>query len=196
MGQAKATFWSIDRIVCSAWNEQNHSAEIYISNYQGDSIVFQAVRTSDGDIVPFNIASDFRSSDWYEYTTEHDAVNSVIAEAYKDLNAWASEVKRVQEIVKPSSWRVGRGKSIDDSIWASLAYLYGLRSSMYEQRIIEELALDMKCEVVTAKERVKHLRNIDFLSAPGQGARGGGNATQKAIKVLKREGILDAKKGK
>jgi Mn-dependent DtxR family transcriptional regulator len=63
---------------------------------------------------------------------------------------------------------------------------------MYEQRIIEELARDMKCEVSTAKERVKNLRKIDFLSAPGQGARGEGKATNKAIKVLKKEGILGA----
>jgi hypothetical protein len=50
----------------------------------------------------------------------------------------------------------------------------------------------MKCEVVTAKERVKNLRKIDFLSAPGQGARGEGNATPKAMKVLKKKGILNA----
>ena len=78
MGQAEASFWSIDRIVCSAWHEQNHTADIYISNYQGDSIDFQVVRTPDGDIVPFNITSDFRSSDWYEHTSEQDGVDSVI----------------------------------------------------------------------------------------------------------------------
>ena len=192
MGQAEASFWSIDRIVCSAWHEQSHTADIYISNYQGDSIDFQAVRTPDGDVVPFNITSDFRSSDWYEYTSEQDAVNSVINEVDKELNTWATEVQRVREMIKPISWRVGRGKSVDDSIWACLAYLYDLRSSMYEQRIIEVLAIDMKCEVGTAKERVKNLRKIDFLSAPGQGARGEGNATPKAIKVLKKKGILNA----
>ena len=78
MGQAEASFWSIDRIVCSAWHEQNHTADIYISNYQGDSIDFQVVRTPDGDIVPFNVTSDFHSSDWYEHTSEQDGVDSVI----------------------------------------------------------------------------------------------------------------------
>lgn len=196
MGQAEASFWSVDRIICRAWHEQNHTADIYISNYQGDSIDFQVVRTPDGDIVPFNISGDFRSSDWYEYTSEQDAVDSVILEVNKELNSWAANVQRIREVIKPSAWRVGRGRAVDESIWASLAYLYDLRASMYEQRIIEELAVDMKCEVATAKERVKNLRKIGFLSAPGQGSRGEGKATQKAIKVLKKEGILDAEKSK
>ncbi len=192
MGQAESSFWSIDRIVCSAWQEPNHTADVYISNYQGDSIDFQVIRTPDGDIVPFNITSEFRSSDWYEYTSEQDGVDSVILEVDKELNTWASEIQRIREVIKPSVWRVGRGKSVDEYIWAALAYLYDLRSSMYEQRIIEEIARDMKCEVGTAKERVKNLRKIDFLSAPGQGARGEGNATPKAMKVLKKKGILNA----
>jgi len=192
MGQAEASFWSIDRIVCSQWEEQNDTADIYISNYQGDSIEFQVIRTPDGDIVPLNTTSDFRSSDWYEYTSEADAVNSLILEVDRDLNEWADEVKRIRETVKPIAWRVGRGKAIDEAVWASLAYLYELRASKYETRIIEELAKDMKCEVSRAKERIKNLRNIDFLSAPGQGVRGEGKATKEARKILKREGLLDA----
>lgn len=192
MGQAEASFWSIDRIVCSQWEEQNDTADIYISNYQGDSIEFQVIRTPDGDIVSLNTTSDFRSSDWYEYTSEADAVNSLILEVDRDLNEWADEVKRIREAVKPIAWRVGRGKAIDEAVWASLAYLYELRASKYETRIIEELARDMKCEVSRAKERIKNLRNIDFLSAPGQGVRGEGKATKEARKILKREGLLDA----
>jgi hypothetical protein len=192
MGKSEASFWSIDKIVCSQWNEQNHTADVYISNYQGDSIDFQVIRTPDGDIVPFNITSDFRSTDWYEFTSENDAVDSIILEVDKELNLWASEVQRIRELLNPKYWRVGRGRPIDESIWASLAYLYDLRSSMYETKIIEQLAKDLKCDVPTAKERVKNLRRIGFLSAPGQGARGEGKATSKALKVLKKEGILDA----
>ena len=192
MGQAEASFWSIDRIVCSQWEYQNDTADIYISNYQGDSIEFQVVRTPDGDIVPFNTTSVFRSSDWYEYTSEADAVDSVMLEVDKELNKWVDEVRRIREVVKPTAWRVGRGKAINEAVWAALAYLYELRASKYEMRIIEELASDMKCEVSTAKERVKNLRNIDFLSAPGQGVKGEGKATKEARKILKREGLLDA----
>jgi hypothetical protein len=192
MGQAESSFWSIDRIVCSQWEYQNDTADIYISNYQGDSIEFQVVRTPDGDIVPFNTTSVFRSSDWYEYTSEADAVDSVMLEVDKELNKWVDEVRRIREVVKPTAWRVGRGKAINEAVWAALAYLYELRASKYEMRIIEELASDMNCEVSTAKERVKNLRNIDFLSAPGQGVRGEGKATKEARKILKREGLLDA----
>lgn len=196
MGQAEISTWSIDRLVCSDWKAQNDVAGIYISNFAGDSVDFQVVRTPDGDIVPFNATSDFISNSWYLYTSESDAVDSVILEVDKRLNDWATEIERITPMLAPIKWRVGRGSAVPDSIWALLAYLYELRASMNDYKIIETLSNDLKCEVSTMKERVKNLRRIGFLTAPGQGARGEGKTTKEARKILELEGILNAKKGK
>jgi hypothetical protein len=196
MGQAEISSWSIDRLVCSDWKAQNDVADVYISNYAGDSVDFQVVRTPDGDIVPFNATSDFVSNSWYLHTSESDAVDSVILEVDKRLNDWSSEIERIIPMLAPLKWKVGRGSAVPESIWALLAYLYELRASMNENKIIEALALDLKCEVSTTKERVKNLRRIGFLTAPGQGARGEGKATKEARKILEKEGLLNAKKGK
>lgn len=190
MSRAETSVWTIDKIVCLGWNVQNDTADVYISNYSGDSIDFQVVRTPDGDIVPYNVTSDFRSIDWYLYTSESDAVDSIILEVDRRLNEWSSEIKRIIPMLSPVKWRVGRGSAVPENIWCLLAYLYELRASMNDYKIIETLADDLKCEVSTMKERVKNLRRIDFLTAPGQGARGEGKATKKAIKLLEKEGLI------
>jgi hypothetical protein len=69
MGIAEASNWFIDSIQCSSWKNTNDVANIEISNFAMDSISFQVVRTPDGDIVPFNTSSDFRSVDWYFWTS-------------------------------------------------------------------------------------------------------------------------------
>ena len=196
MSSETSSVWSIDKIICGGWSKQNDTADIYISNYEGDSIEFQVVRTPDGDPMPFNVVSDFRSPDWYLHTSETDAVESVLLEIDKLLNHWGNEISRTIPFVKPSEWKVKRGLPVKDTTWASLAYLYELRASMYERKIIEALARELNCDVATMKERIKNLRRIGFLTAPGQGARGEGKATIKAKKILEREGILNAKKSK
>ena len=78
MGLAEVTSWSIDSIQCSSWKNTNDVANVEISNVAMDSISFQVVRTPDGDIVPFNTSSNFRSTDWYIWTTESDAIDSYV----------------------------------------------------------------------------------------------------------------------
>ena len=175
MGQAEISSWSIDRLICSDWKAQNDIASVYISNFAGDSVDFQVVRTPDGDIVSFNTTSGFISNNWYLYTSESDAVDSVILEVDKRLNDWAAEIARITPMLAPIKWRVGRGSAVPETIWALLAYLYELRASMNDYKIIETLSNDLRCEVFTMKERVKNLRRIGFLTAPGQGARVSGS---------------------
>ena len=190
MGLAEASFWSIDSIQCSSWAETNDFANVEISNYAMDFISFQVVRTPDGDIVPFNTQSDFSSEDWYQYTSEADAVASVLDEIQTRLENWQSELNVAITWVEPRFWAVRRGQAVEEVVWAGLSYLFELRASMYEPRIIEMLARDMKTDTLKAKERVRKMRDKEFLSLVGKGKNTQAKATKKAIKILENQGLL------
>lgn len=190
MGMAEITSWTIDSIQCSSWKNTNDVANVEISNFAMDSIAFQVVRTPDADIVPFNTSSDFRSEDWYLWTTESDAIGSVIVVIDKELNEWQTNVNIATQWIQPSEWFVRRGQAVDDAIWAGLAYLFELRASMFESKIVEALAKDMKVEPLLAKERIRKLRDKGFLGVAGKGNFAEGRLTKSAIEILIEKGLI------
>ena len=190
MGLAEVTSWSIDSLQCSSWKNTNDVANVEISNVAMDSISFQVVRTPDGDIVPFNTSSDFRSDDWYIWTTESGAIDSVILEIDKELNEWQANIDIATQWVQPVDWLVKRGQAVDDAIWAGLAYLFELRASMFETKIVEALAEDMKVEPLLAKERIRKLRDKGFLGVAGKGNFAEGRITKNAIEILIEKGLI------
>ena len=190
MGMAEAAMWSIDTIQCSSWKKTNDVANVEISNFAMDSVSFQVVRTPDGDIVPFNSSSDFRSEDWYFWTSEADAIDSQILKVDEELNQWQSNIDIASQWVEPSNWLVRRGQAVEESVWAGLAYLFNLRASMFEAKIIEALAEDMKVDTSLAKERIRKLRDKGFLSVAGRGNAGEGEITKSAIEILIEKGLI------
>ncbi len=161
-----------------------------------DSISFQVVRTPDGDIVPINTSSDFRSDDWYIWTTESGAIDSIILEIDKELNEWQANIDIATQWVQSNEWLVKRGQAVDEAVWAGLAYLFELRASMFETKIVEALAKDMKVDVLLAKERIRKLRDKGFLGTAGKGNAAEGRMTKSAMEVLIEKGMMNAKKGK
>jgi hypothetical protein len=190
MGIAEASSWFIDSIQSSSWKNTNDLANIEIRNFSMDSVSFQVVRTPDGDIVPISSSSNFMSKDWTLWTSETDAIDSVILEVEKELNDWQANVDIAIQWVQPKNWLVRRGQSVDEAIWAGLAYLFHLRASMFEPKIVEALAWDMKIEPLLAKERIRKLRDKGFLSVAGRGNAGEGSITKTAMDVLIERGLM------
>lgn len=194
MGIAEVTSWSIDSIQCSSWKNANDVASVEISNFAMDSIAFQVVRTPDGDIVPFNTTSDFRSDEWYIWTTESQAIDSVILDVDEALVNWQANIDTAIKWVQPAGWSARRGQAVDEATWASLAYLFDLRASMYESKIVEALAIDMNVEPLLAKERIRKLRDKGFLGVAGKGNFAEGRMTENATEILKERGMINAEK--
>lgn len=190
MGLADASSWNIDSIQSSSWKNTNDIANVEISNFSMDTVSFQVVRTPDGDIVPITSSSNFMSEDWTQWTSESDAIDSVILEVDKELNDWQANVEIAIQWVQPVNWLVKRGQAVDESIWAGLAYLFHLRASMFEPKIVEALAWDMKVEPLLAKERLRKLRDKGFLSVAGRGNAGEGSITKSAMEVLIERGLI------
>ena len=191
---AEISTWSIDSIQCSSWKNTNDIANIVISNFAMDSISFQVLRTPKGEIVPFNASSDFRTDDWYVWTSESDAIDSQILKIGKELNEWQENVEIVTKWVQPNQWQVIRGKAVGEEVWAGLAYLFELRASMFESKIVEALAKDMNVEPLLAKERIRKLRDKGFLSMAGKGNATEGRMTKSAIEILIKRGMMNAQK--
>lgn len=194
MGIAEVTSWTIDSIQCSSWKNANDVASVEISNFAMDTIAFQVVRTPDGDIVPFNTSSDFRSDEWYIWTTESQAIDSLILDVDEALVNWQANIDTAIKWVQPAGWSVRRGQAVDEATWASLAYLFDLRASMYESKIVEALAIDMNVEPLLAKERIRKLRDKGFLGVAGKGNFAEGRMTENATEILKERGLINAEK--
>lgn len=190
MGIAEASNWTIDSIQCSSWKYANDIASIEISNFAMDSVSFQVVRTPDGDIVPFNSASNFHSKDWYLWTSEADAVDSILLLVDRELNEWQANLDIARQWVNEDNWLVKRGQPVDEAVWAGLAYLFNLRASKYESKIVEALAEDMNVSTLLAKERVRKIRDKGFLSIAGKGNAGEGVITTSAIEILIEKGLI------
>ena len=190
--QAAITTWNIDEITCSQWKVPGDAAQVRIGNFALDTIEFEVIRTPDGDIDPMNSRSDFRSEDWYYFTSEKSAIDSILKDVLVNLERFQSSLETAQEWVQISKWTVPRGHSIDQSVWAGLAYLFQLRASMNEPRIIELLAQDMKVDPALAKERVRKLRDKGFLDIVGKGNFAEGRMTDEAKKILIEKGMLNA----
>ena len=190
MGMAEASSWSIDSIQSSSWKNTNDLANVDISNFSMDTVSFQVVRTPDGDIVPISSSSNFMSKDWTLWTSESDAIESVILEVDKELNDWQANVDIAAQWVQPRNWLVRRGQAVDETIWAGLAYLFHLRASMFEPKIVEALAWDMKVEPLLAKERLRKLRDKGFLSVAGRGNAREGSITKSAMEILIERGLM------
>lgn len=190
MGIAEASSWNVDRIQCSSWKIANDVANVEISNFALDTVTFQAVRTPDGDIVPITYSSNFVSEDWRLWTSERDAIDSVILEVDKELNEWQANVDKSIKWVQRDQWIAKRGQAVRNEVWAGLAYLFEMRASMYETKIVEALAKDMKVEPALAKERIRKLRDKGFLSVAGRGNAGEGEITKSAIEILIEKGLI------
>jgi len=185
MGMEEVSSWTIDSIQSSRWKNTNDLANIEIRNFSMDSVSFQVVRTPDGDIVPITSSSNF-----ILWTSEADAIDSVILEVDKELNDWQANLDIAIQWVQPVNWLVKRGQAVDEVIWAGLAYLFDLRASMLEPKIVEALAWDMKVEPLLAKERIRKLRDKGFLSVAGRGNAGEGSITKIAMDVLIEKGLM------
>jgi hypothetical protein len=190
--QSEIVSWSIESITCSRWKFEGDMAEIQIGNFALDTINFEVIRTPDGDILPMNSTSDFRSENWYYFTSEKNAIDMVLMDVLARLESFQSSLDVAQEWVHPSKWFVARGHSLDPSVWAALAYLFELRASMKEQRIIELLSQDMEVEPALAKERVRKLRDKCFLEMVGKGNFAEGRMTDQAKKILIEKGMMNA----
>ena len=56
---------------------------------------------------------------------------------------------------------------------------------------LQKMCDDMGVPLSTAKERVRKAREKGFLTTPGKGLNGQGEVTEKAIKLIKKVGLLN-----
>ena len=61
---------------------------------------------------------------------------------------------------------------------------------MFETKIVEALAKDMKVEPLLAKERIRKLRDKGFLGTAGKGNVAEGRITKSAIDILIERGLM------
>ena len=190
MAKVEKETWSIDQITCSRWMHPGDRALVIASNYAGDSLDFEVARHPDGYTIAYSIDADFKSEDIFEFESEKIINENLIDAIDERLEDWQKQVSDLSKKLYGVDM-AGLGIAIDDSFYATLAKLYEVRAEMREKAITERLASDMGVSISTAKERLRRARSLGFLTSPGKGGAGQGEATKKA-----NNHIIKVKKGK
>ena len=196
LAKSKNQQWSITKIQCSEWLQGGDIAFVWASNWADDSISFEISWHPDGYCVYYNIELDFLSDDVFPYQGDEIVKNYILDKADEALAKWWGSVTKMRTLLATDKWQLRRGLPSDDYLYAGLAYLYELRAKMSPLSVTKLLSEDMSVPLSTTKERIRKAREKEFLSKPGKGLNGQGEVTKKAIKLLEKEGVLDAKKGK
>jgi hypothetical protein len=196
LARSKSQQWSITKIQCQEWLQSGDLAFVWASNWADDSISFEMSWHPDGYSVYYNIELDFLSDDVFPYQGDEIVKNYILAGAERALAEWWALVIKMRKLLAPDKWQLRRGLPSDEYLYAGLAYLYAQRAEMFPLSVTKLLSEDMSVPLSTTKERIRKSREKGFLSKPGKGLNGQGEVTKKAIKLLEKEGVIDAKKSK
>ncbi len=189
MVSINSQMWSIDKVVCEGWGEAGSFAYAEASNWTNDSLTFEVSLHPDGYPVFYNVEVDFYSDELFAYEADGIIRDHLLEELSAKLDSWWQEVIECAKNLDPKNWAVPRGFPAADLQYARLANLYQIRASMAPLRVTQLIAQDMQVPLSTAKERLRKAKEKEFLTNPGRGLNGQGEITEKAKKLLRKEGL-------
>jgi hypothetical protein len=181
--------WSIDKVVCEGWGEAGSYAYVEASNWTHDSLSFEISLHPDGYPVFYNVDVDFNSDQLTAYQADEIIREQLLDELSTKLDSWWGEVIGSAKNLAPKCWKVARGLPVAEIQYARLAKHYQIRASMAPLRVTQLIAQDMQVPPSTAKERLRKAKEKEFLTNPGKGLNGQGEITEKAKKLLRKEGL-------
>jgi hypothetical protein len=180
-----SNIWGVTKIQCKEWLQNGSTASIWASNWSNDELAFDMSWHPDGFSVIYNIEIDFFSDDIFPYQGEEIINQYLLDDVEKALSEWWTRVELAKSWVVTSKWQLRRGLPTDDILYASLAYLYSQRAEMFPLGVTQLLSDDMSVPLSTTKERIRKVREKEFLTSPGKGFNGQGEVTKKAEKLLR-----------
>ena len=189
------TQWSIDLIRTHSWEKTGDSAYLEASNGSHDSCSFDLVMNPVGDAVVLNFNASMNSNSWYEKLGGYSIEELVVPAAETALIEWDKEIRNILEWLPKGMWRKGPGSNFELE-YAALSFLVEKLNEFGGLKNIQRISVLLEIERSAAKERVRECRNRELLTTSGKGVRGYSIITAKARKLLEREGVINAKKGK
>jgi hypothetical protein len=165
-------------------------ADVWASTLNHDEISFSMSLHPDGFSVVYNFDVDFFSDDLHPYEAQDIVENQILDQAEQMLEFWWNELTEARNFAKSKQAQITRGVSAEDSFYAAVAYLYKLRAQMQPLMVTQLLSGDMSVPTTTVKERIRKAREKEMLTSPGKGMNGQSEITNKAVKLLRIEGII------
>lgn len=165
-------------------------ADVWASNWANDLISFSMSLHPDGFSVTYNFEVDFYSEDLHPYEAQEIVESHILGRAEQALESWWKDLLEVRDFTKLKQSQITRGLAAEDSFYASIAYLYKLRAQMQPLMVTQLLSQDMSVPATTVKERIRKAREKEMLTSPGKGMNGQSEMTNKAIKLLRMEGLI------
>ena len=190
MANSRIDSWSIDKIQCSEWSYSGNVADVWASNWANDLISFSMSLHPDGFSVTYNFEVDFYSEVLHPYEAQEIVESHILGQAEQALESWWNDLSEARDFAKSKQTQMTRGLPAEDSFYAAVAYLYKLRAQMQPLMVTQLLSQDMSVPTTTINERIRKAREKELLTSPGKGMNGQSEMTNKAIKLLKMEGLI------
>lgn len=190
MRNPEIEYFSISEIFCRDWQQGTGIADVWAGNYVGDTLSFSLAWHPDNQMIMYNLELNFFSPELSPFTAEEIVTGRLIQIAEASLDDWWVKITELREALNPKVWDPIPGSRIEDGYYALLAILYDTRKPFSSNYIIECMSTDVKASVAATKQRVRRARELGFLTSPGRGLVGQGKVTQRAINLVRREGLL------
>lgn len=190
MSRKSASVFGIDAIECFEWKLGTGIAKVEASNLVGDSIRFTLYRHPEDFVVSNTDEAEISSADIPPYRVQEEVNGPLSDEAEREISEWWREVLRLRDLFNFKTFQISAGVTPDDSFYALVAYLYGVRQAFSYRKIVECMAEDLDIGMDACRERIRRARNRGFLTSPGRGKVGRGRVTKKAVIVLDNERLL------
>lgn len=186
--------WTVDEVECDSWDSQDDRANIWASNTLGDSVEIDVIRHPDGFAIALNSdLSQMCTPNWFDKLPRDFIDTQVVPAVDEVLDNWVVRLQVIDRWVQEDVWVIPPGqKKIPDVPYAALAFLYQTIGEFGSKKVTTAAASRMSVLPSTAKERIRECRVRNLLSSPGKGLSGQGKITNKAIKILEKEGLIGA----
>jgi len=191
---SRGSAWRVTFIACDSWAHQGDRAYAEFSSIDGDAYSLEMTLNTKGEAVVSSFQMITASKMSFDRSTQ-GILEIVIPLIKAQLSNWNYAVHKIVGLLPKGKWKKGPGISIDYE-YAILAYLCEKLSEFGGLKTTIRISQLLEIEPTTAKERIKECRKRDFLTAPSKGVRGSSKMTQKAKKLLRTKGVIDAKKNK
>lgn len=182
--------FEISEIFCRDWQRGMGSADVWASNFVGDSLSFSIAWHPNNSIITYDLEVSFFSPELSPFMADDIMRNSLLSTAEYKLDKWWDEITQIKEALNPNMWGISAGVSVDEAYYALLALLYDTRSRYSSRYIAECMALDLNASIGAVRERIRKSRDKEFLTSPGKGIVGGGKITTRATNLIKRGKLL------
>jgi hypothetical protein len=184
--------WSISNVmIFNNWGSLGSTGAVTVFNLNNDQINYDFILVVKNKIQVIRFDTEIFDSETLIYVDPMKIFKENVEKKLQEkVELWWSQIEEISKFINQNKWEPR--KKVEIKFYCAIALLYSLRAEYNPFKVVELISSDLGININSAKDRIKKARELGLLTSPGQGRAGAGEITQKAINLLKEEGLIHA----